>query len=75
MITLPLAAGFLFMSAPLPQSPDSRPLAENAEAVCPLLPGMKVPEVLVRNLEGESVSLAQILSGKPSVLIFYRGGW
>jgi len=75
MISLALPAVFLLASAPAFQSPDSRPIANSAEEVCPLLPGMKVPEASVQSLEGESISLAQALAGKPSVLIFYRGGW
>lgn len=48
--------------------------AADANAVCPLLPGMSVPDVAVTDLDGAVVSLAS-LAQKPTVIIFYRGGW
>ena len=37
--------------------------------------GAKVPSVSVNNLSGEAVALDELVSAKPTVLIFYRGGW
>jgi len=48
--------------------------AASADAVCPLLPGMAVPDVTVVDTDGKPVSLAT-LTQSPTVLIFYRGGW
>lgn len=48
---------------------------ENPEDVSPLLVGEKIPEVMITNLNGDDVSLQQILKEKPTVLVFYRGGW
>jgi len=39
------------------------------------LVGEQAPDAQVTNLKGETVSLQSILSEKPTVLIFYRGGW
>lgn len=41
----------------------------------PLPEGAEVPEVVVRDGSGRKVPLAEILAGKPTLLVFYRGGW
>lgn len=43
--------------------------------VSPLLIGEKAPNSLLRGVGGKSDSLLHILLLKPTVLIFYRGGW
>jgi hypothetical protein len=50
-------------------------IAPDAESICPLLPGMKAPDASLRRADGDSVSLSQVLASRPTVLIFYRGGW
>lgn len=49
--------------------------AEKASDVRPLLIGSKAPDTSVRSVDGDEVSLRSLLSEKPSILIFYRGGW
>jgi peroxiredoxin len=46
-----------------------------ATDISPLLIGEKAPDLKVVNLKGDSISLLNSLSSKPTVLIFYRGGW
>ena len=41
----------------------------------PLKVGDTIPDVTLRTEEDQSVSLRQLVSAKPTVLIFYRGGW
>jgi peroxiredoxin len=43
--------------------------------VSPLLIGEKAPNALLRDVAGKQDSLLHIISRKPTVLIFYRGGW
>lgn len=50
-------------------------LANTAEEVRPLLIGATVPSAKVFTQSGESVDLKDVLKGKSSVVIFYRGGW
>lgn len=50
-------------------------IAASADAVRPLLPGSGIPDATVQTLDGESVTFAQALAGKPSLVVFYRGGW
>ncbi|EAY29233.1 peroxiredoxin-like family protein [Microscilla marina] len=51
------------------------PLPEKAEDVSPLLVGEKIPKVTLNNTKGEAINLQKMVSNKPTVLIFYRGGW
>lgn len=50
-------------------------IANNARDVCPIKIGEEIPNAIVRNLENEEVSIKEIISGKKSIIIFYRGGW
>lgn len=43
--------------------------------VCPILVGSQVPSVLVQSVEGDSLDLREAVRAKPTILIFYRGGW
>lgn len=49
--------------------------AKSAEEVTPLLVGSKTPSVTLQDTEGDSKALDDVLSGKSTVLIFYRGSW
>ena len=56
----------------------SKPEADvpaRAEDVRPLNVGQTVPSVMVRDLEGRKVDLADRARGRWTLLIFYRGGW
>lgn len=46
-----------------------------AEDISPLLIGEKLPNATLKNAEGKTVKLHTLLSEKPTVLVFYRGGW
>jgi len=46
-----------------------------ATDICPILIGEKLPSVKVKNGNGESILLLDSLAAKPTVIIFYRGGW
>lgn len=50
-------------------------LPEKAEDISPLLYGETIPAVSVKNLQGQEVSLNEVIAKKPTILIFYRGGW
>lgn len=50
-------------------------IAESAYDVKPLLPGMKVENTCLQNLHKEKVCSKEIFADKPSVIVFYRGGW
>lgn len=50
-------------------------IAESAQAVRPILVGSPVPAVELTELSGEATTLAALLGGRRTVLVFYRGGW
>lgn len=45
------------------------------ELVRPLLNGMKVPQITIRTSDGSKFDLTAALGEKPTVIVFYRGGW
>jgi peroxiredoxin len=50
-------------------------LPANEEAVRPIAVGAKAPTAVLDSLDGASVNLAELFAAKPTILIFYRGGW
>lgn len=50
-------------------------LAQAQTNSTPLKVGDSIPNVTLRTEENQEVSLRKLVSEKPSVLIFYRGGW
>ncbi len=54
---------------------DRTVIADKAENVTPLLNGSIAPNVTVKTAGDSPVSLRALLMQKPTVLIFYRGGW
>ena len=50
-------------------------VAGNAADTSPLKTGETLPNVTLKNVNGEAVDLNNLVSQKPTVLIFYRGGW
>ncbi|UCD38860.1 MAG: hypothetical protein JSW54_05105 [Fidelibacterota bacterium] len=53
---------------------DAR-VPDDAEDICPILIGRSIPHVRLSTSEGESINLHEVIHGRPTVLIFYRGGW
>lgn len=52
-----------------------KPVPENADDIRPILIGQKIPAITLTSLSNQAVDLNSILSEKPSLLVFYRGGW
>ncbi|MCG7545201.1 AhpC/TSA family protein [Pseudoalteromonas sp. MM17-2] len=50
-------------------------ISDSAERVSPLLPGLSVPDVTLKDTQGQPVALKKLLANKPTVLVVYRGGW
>ena len=50
-------------------------VADKAENVSPLMISQSVPKIDVLSLEGKAVKITDVIKEKPSVLVFYRGGW
>ena len=43
--------------------------------VCPLLTGTAIPPVTLTTVDGNPFDLSAAVLPKPSLLVFYRGGW
>ncbi|MEM7267569.1 MAG: redoxin domain-containing protein, partial [Pseudomonadota bacterium] len=50
-------------------------IAEDADSVTPLLNGQVVPKTTLKMADGSPVSLQALTMQKPSIVLFYRGGW
>lgn len=50
-------------------------LPEKAEDISPLLIGEVIPDVQLKAPDTREHSISNILSQKPTVILFYRGGW
>ncbi|TKB58604.1 peroxiredoxin-like family protein [Ferrimonas aestuarii] len=66
IITLLLALSSFTLSAAI---------APSETQIQPLLNGMTIPDSQLTNADGQRQSLGQWTDGKPSLLVFYRGGW
>ena len=54
---------------------ETQRVARSAEEICPILIGANVPELTLRTVDGKLFDLNEAIRNKPTVLIFYRGGW
>jgi peroxiredoxin len=50
-------------------------IADSVQDVTPILNGQKAPKATLQTVEGNPVSLKALTMQKPTILIFYRGGW
>ncbi len=53
----------------------SKVIIESPEDVCPILIGQSVSQIRLKDIEGNMVDLGNLVSEKPAIIIFYRGGW
>ena len=47
----------------------------SAQDICPILIGTMTPKLTLTTAKGSSFDLNVAIAEKPTVLIFYRGGW
>ncbi len=52
---------------------DSIP--QKPEDISPLLIGETIPDIRLQSVGGQTVSLSGEVAKKPTILVFYRGGW
>jgi len=57
------------------ETEKQRPVPISPESICQLLNGQKIPGVTLKNSDGELFDLVASVTKKPTILIFYRGGW
>jgi hypothetical protein len=54
---------------------DFRVVPNDAQAVQPILAGQTFPQSALKGVDGSAVDVSALLAEKPSVVVFYRGGW
>ena len=54
---------------------ESTKVANAPDQICPILIGSSLPAITVQDLEGKSFDLNKAVAKKPTVLIYFRGGW
>ncbi|MHC4475987.1 MAG: peroxiredoxin-like family protein [Planctomycetota bacterium] len=57
----------------IPAEQDGVP--RSAQEIRPLLVGAQAPKLSLNTLEGRSFDLNSAIARKPTVIVFYRGGW
>ena len=70
-----LSSATLILSLALACLGETNNYVLNPTRVQPLEKGASIPPVEVRTMAGEMVDLKDHIQNKPSILIFYRGGW
>ena len=72
---LPLVVALFFSSAVKASGQEGNRVAASAWQIRPLLPGTRVPAVTFFKTDGTPFDLSEAVARKPTILIFYRGGW
>jgi len=52
-----------------------RVIADNPNAVTPVLNGQTIPDVTIYDVHDKAHSLTELVKEQPTILVFYRGGW
>ena len=65
----------LFVAATLFSFSGYTQVAEKAEDISPLLNGETLPGAVMKAPDGSEHNLLDLVKQKPSVILFYRGGW
>ncbi|WP_353131068.1 peroxiredoxin family protein [Parapedobacter pyrenivorans] len=50
-------------------------VVQRPEDISPLLYGEKIPQAALQDVSAKEVDLLETVATKPTVLVFYRGGW
>lgn len=66
---------FIILSIVLATFSATAQIAEKAEDISPLLIGESIPEAVLKAPDASSHKVLAIIAEKPTVLLFYRGGW
>lgn len=53
----------------------AKTVAPTPETAKPITIGTQAPNAKVQTMDGKATTLKKVFGGKPTVLVFYRGGW
>jgi hypothetical protein len=65
----------LIAATTIPATGANEPIPDSPTEIRPLMISMEVPELSLLDGNGDAFDLNAALAAKPTVLIFYRGGW
>ena len=65
----------LFVAALYPGHAAAMDFPDDPKQVHPPLLGTPLPDIALRDTQGEAVNLRELIGQAPAVLVFYRGGW
>jgi len=54
---------------------QNKKAAKSANEICPIKIGEEIPNANLQTIEGKEINIRDLVIGKKSILIFYRGGW
>jgi peroxiredoxin len=54
---------------------SAKPIAADELSVMPLMNGQTLPELTLKDIDDKAVNLTALVSQKPTIFFFYRGGW
>lgn len=54
---------------------DHYKVPNDAKDICPILIGQALPKIVLKSIDNKSFDLNTSIAEKPTILIFYRGGW
>jgi peroxiredoxin len=74
VIRAPLLAALLLV-APCVLAWAGAMVADSPREVTPLEVGELIPDASARDPEGQPVQLSALVGGRPTLIVFYRGGW
>ena len=67
---------FLLISTPFNNAMSaSGEVAGSPGQICPILVGKEIPQITLEDIDGNLFELKKAISNKPTVLIYFRGGW
>lgn len=72
-----MIAGLMVSAVVLTSVPQSQHenIASSANEICPIKVGVKIPPLKLPTVDGNLFDLNAAFGQKPTILIFYRGGW
>ena len=66
---------FLLLVLINPSAADNPKVANSPNEVCPILVGSQLPTMTLQGLDGKNFDLNKAIAEKPTILIYFRGGW
>ena len=75
VITLSVTGVLVLAQSTEVQIQSQKMAPDRADAICPILVGQSLPELSLRTAENAPFDLNAAVAEKPTVLIFFRGGW